>query len=59
MTKDVYTVKDIAEQLQVTERSVRQAIADGRLKAKKALNKWVIPAAEFERFISSQEEEGA
>lgn len=57
MTKDVYTVKDIAEQLQVKERTVRQAISDGKLKASKVLNKWVVTADEFERFIRTSEED--
>lgn len=41
-TKNFYTVKDVAEEFQVQEKTVRQLITDGKLKAKKILNKWIV-----------------
>ena len=54
MHKDIYTVKDIAEQLQVTEKSVRRLIASGDLKAKKAIGKWVVTAENFKEFFTEK-----
>ena len=51
MTKDFYTVRDIAEQLQVKEKAVRGLIAAGELKASKILNKWVVTAENLKAFI--------
>ena len=51
MLKDVYTVKDIAGQLQVKEKAVRYAISSGKLRASKVLGKWVITAENFKAFI--------
>ena len=54
MTKDYYTVRDIAGQLQVKERSVRQLISTGGLKASKVLNKWIVSANNLQSFIESR-----
>jgi len=41
MTKDFYTVKDLADQMQVKEKSVRRLATKGKLKGKKICNKWI------------------
>lgn len=51
MTKDVYTVRDIAEQLQVKEKAVRHLISTGKLKASKICNKWIVTADNFKKLI--------
>ena len=51
MTKDFYTVRDIAEQFQVTEKAVRSLISSGHLKAMKKLNKWIISANNLKKFV--------
>lgn len=60
MTKDVYTVKDIAEQLQVKEKAVRHLISTGKLKANKVCSKWIVTAENFKKLIEGAESsEGA
>lgn len=58
MTKDAYTVKDIAEQLQVKEKAVRKLITDKKLKATKVCGKWVISAENFQELIDSGDAAG-
>ena len=53
MIKDFYTVRDIAEQLQVQEKAVRRLITTGELKASKVLNKWVVTAENLKSFIDA------
>ena len=46
MQKDVYTIRDIAKQLQVNEKTIRNLIAGGGLQAKKSVrNGWSAPKA--------------
>ena len=56
MLKDVYTVRDIAEQLQVKESAVRNLITSGEIKAKKVLNKWIVTAENLKAFIEADPE---
>ena len=51
MIKDFYTVKDVAEQLQATEKSVRRLITTGGLPASKILNKWIVTADNLKAFV--------
>lgn len=51
MQKDVYTIRDIAEQLQVNEKTIRNLIAGGGLQAKKICGKWVVNTESFQRLI--------
>jgi len=53
MKKDFYTVRDVADQLQVKDKAVRNLIASGKLKASKVLKKWIITADNFKAFIDS------
>jgi len=54
MTKDFYTVRDIAEQLQVKEKAVRHLITVGELKASKILNKWIVTADNLKAFVDAK-----
>lgn len=58
MLKDVYTVRDISEQLQVKEKAVRHLIKTGRLKATKVLNKWIVSAHDFQALTQQEERSG-
>lgn len=55
MIKDFYTVRDIAEQLQVKEKSVRRLLSSGVLKARKLCGKWVVTADTLKAYVNSQE----
>jgi len=55
MNKDFYTVKDIAEELQVTEKAARGLINAGKLPASKILNKWIVTAENLAKFIAENE----
>ena len=54
MIKDFYTVRDIAEQLDVTEKSVRRLISSGELPASKVIGKWVVSAENLKNFIDTK-----
>lgn len=54
MQKDVYTIRDIAKQLQVNEKTIRNLIAGGGLQAKKICEKWVVSAESFQRLIEKE-----
>ena len=51
MNKDFYTIKDISEELQVTEKAVRYQIKGGKLTASKVLGKYVISAENYKKYI--------
>ncbi len=51
MNKDFYTVRDIAEELQVTEKAVRYQIKQGKLISSKVLGKYVITAENYKKYI--------
>lgn len=51
MNKDFYTVRDIAEELQVTEKAVRYQIKEGKLEASKVLGKFVVTAENYKKYI--------
>ena len=51
LIKDFYTVRDIAEQLQVKERAIRQLVSSGELKAHKICGKWIVTAENLKSFI--------
>ncbi len=55
MQKDYYTVRDIAEILQVKEKSVRHLITTGQLKASKVCNKWIVTAENLKKLIDDNE----
>lgn len=45
----MYTIKEVAEILNFTERAVRQWVIDGKIKAVKIMSQWRIPEEEVER----------
>jgi predicted transcriptional regulator len=53
MNKDFYTVKDIAEELQVTEKALRHQIKGGKLIASKVLGKYVVSAENYKKYIDA------
>jgi len=53
MTKDFYTVRDIAKELQVKEKSIRQLITSGELPASKVCGKWIVTAGNLKSYIES------
>jgi len=54
MTKDLYTIADIAEQIDVTVRSVRRLINLGELPATKMCGKYVVTAENLKAFIDGK-----
>jgi len=51
----MFTVKQIAQELQVTERTVRRWVADGKLKAIKIQGILRIENPEYQRFLKEAE----
>ena len=47
--QEFYTIKEIAKILGFKERSVRQWVVDGKIKAIKVFSEWRIPKEELER----------
>ena len=45
----MYTIKQVADILNFTERAVRQWVIDGKIKAVKVMSQWRIPKEEVER----------
>jgi len=50
----MFTVKEIAQELKVTERTVRRWIADGKLKAIKIQGILRIENPEYQRFLKDE-----
>ena len=50
----VYTLEDIAEMLQVTRRTLYNYIKDGKLKANKVANKWIVTEENLNDFIEGK-----
>lgn len=49
--RDMYRVRDVAERLSLTYRTVHRAIRSGRVKAIRCGGAVLIPKAEFERIV--------
>lgn len=47
----VYTLEDLEEMFKVTRRSLYNYIKDGRLKANKVANKWIVTDEQLQEFI--------
>ena len=54
MTKDLYTVRDIAQEIDVAEKSVRRLIHIGELTATKMCGKYVVTAENLKAFIDGK-----
>jgi excisionase family DNA binding protein len=48
----VYTLKEVAEVLKVTERTLLTYIKEGKLKANKIGGKWIISQENLQNFIN-------
>ena len=53
MEKTIFTVPQLAEYLDISERTIREYLRDNRLKGFKKLNKWFIFFDDVIRFIKS------
>jgi len=54
LTKDFYTVRDIAQQLQVKERTVRRFMKNGDLVAVKIFGKWIVTAENLKAYVNAK-----
>ena len=52
MIKDFYTLRGIAEQTQIKEKTVRQFVSCGGLKAKVG-GKWIVTAESLKKFFNA------
>lgn len=52
---DFYTIENLSEKSGVSERSLRQAISEGKLKAVKKFTRWFIFHNDFIEFLNSKE----
>jgi excisionase family DNA binding protein len=51
--QNLHTVEQLAAKMQVSERSLLNAIRSGELPAYKKFRKWFIFAADFEKFVKA------
>jgi excisionase family DNA binding protein len=61
MTRELYTVKEVADLLRVSPRTVRKMIAEGELPALKIRDEWRIEQRDIDTLIERQktmQEEG-
>ena len=54
MTLKTYTVSDIAQHLGVTERTIREYIKSGKIKAVKVGNKYIISEDNYRDFVNGK-----
>lgn len=54
MTVKTYTVSDIAKYLGVTERTIREYIKSGKIKAVKVGNKYIISEDNYRDFVNGK-----
>lgn len=53
----IYTIAELANKLDVTERTLTDAIKDGRLKGYKQFRKWYITQTQLLEFLQSNQDE--
>lgn len=56
LLKDIYSVKDVAELLELTEGSIRVSIKKGKLKATKFNGAYIITKQDLDDFIAARGE---
>jgi len=56
MKNEVYTSSQLATKLDVSERTITDALRDGRLQGYKKFNKWFVTHEQLLVFLASQEE---
>lgn len=54
MPEDILTIRDVADYLKVTERTLYRLVQDGKLPAFKVGNSWRFRRDDLERWISEQ-----
>ena len=52
--EEMYSIKEVSKILGFKERSVRQWIIDGKIKAKKVFSEWRIPKKELQRLMKGE-----
>ena len=52
--KEMITIKQLAEMLDLSTRSIHRYIKDGKIKAYKVGNKWRFEPEEIERFVKGE-----
>lgn len=52
---DFYTIENLSEKSGVSERSLRQAISEGKLKAVKKFTRWFVFHNDFVEFLNNKE----
>jgi excisionase family DNA binding protein len=57
MKNEVYTVAQLADKLEVSERTISDAIRDGRLKGYKQFKRWYVTHDQLLIFLASNQEE--
>lgn len=50
----IYTLEDIEKLLDVTRRTLYNYIKDGKLKANKVANKWIVTEEQLQNFIEGK-----
>lgn len=58
MSEDILTIREVAEYLKVTERTLYRLVQDGKLPAFKVGNSWRFRREDLERWISEQSRGG-
>jgi len=56
MENEVYTVAQLATKLEITERTISDALRDGKMQGYKKFNKWFVTHEQLLVFLASQEE---
>lgn len=54
MAVETYTVEQVAEQLGVSVRTIREYVRDGKIKAVKVGNKYIISEDNFRKFVNGE-----
>lgn len=52
---DFYTIENLSEKSGVSERSLRQAISEGKLRGVKKFTRWFVFHNDFVEFLNSKE----
>lgn len=57
MKNEIYTVAQLAIKLEVTERTISDAIRDGRLKGYKQFKRWYVTHEQLLAFLATNQKE--
>lgn len=53
----LYTVEDLAEALNIQERTIRKFLKEGKLKGRKLANRWYVPEEALKDYFQQTEHE--